>query len=44
MWNANVRAEPANDRPLEADARAGRLREDLFYRLNVIDVTMPALR
>ena len=31
-------------RDLAADAAAGRFRQDLFYRLNVVPVQMPALR
>ena len=40
----NVRIVSATHKDLAAEVQAGRFRQDLFYRLNVIRVTMPPLR
>jgi two-component system, NtrC family, response regulator AtoC len=40
----DVRIVAATHRDLVAETRAGRFREDLFYRLNVLSIHVPALR
>jgi two-component system NtrC family response regulator len=40
----NVRILAASHRPLEALIKAGELREDLYYRLNVVTILIPPLR
>ena len=40
----NVRFVASTNRDLNEEVREGRFREDLFYRLNVIDIHLPSLK
>ena len=42
--NIDIRIISASNKNLKAEVAAGRFREDLFYRLNVLDVIVPPLR
>jgi DNA-binding NtrC family response regulator len=42
--HVNVRVLAATNEPLESKIKAGKFREDLYYRLNVIPIQLPSLR
>jgi DNA-binding NtrC family response regulator len=42
--NADIRVIAATNKALEDEQKAGRFREDLFYRLNVISIPLPSLK